>query len=181
MQLKSKPHLSQASARRQLMAASCALLGASAVRGQEARMAPADSGLLEDWSVDSALAYYHENGRIQAIEPIVNVSWEESRQYCIWEGGRLPTDAEWEYAARGGDPNARYGKLDDIAWYADNSGPKRLDSTARWPCESIHRPEIGVTTAPSRYTAKSEPSAAAERRNGGAASGNAISGANSWT
>jgi hypothetical protein len=75
VQLKSKPRLfPAASARRQLMAASCALLGASAARGQESRMAPADSGLLEDWSVDSALAYYHENGRIQAIEPIVNVS-----------------------------------------------------------------------------------------------------------
>jgi Protein of unknown function (DUF3570) len=37
-------------------------------------MAPADSGLLEDWSVDSALAYYHEDGRIQAIEPVVDVS-----------------------------------------------------------------------------------------------------------
>jgi len=35
---------------------------------------PADSGLLEDWSVDSALAYYHEDGRIQAIEPVVDVA-----------------------------------------------------------------------------------------------------------
>ena len=37
-------------------------------------MAPAGSGLWEDWSVDSALAYYHEDGRIQAIEPVVNVA-----------------------------------------------------------------------------------------------------------
>ena len=37
-------------------------------------MAPADSGLLEDWSVDSALAYYREDGRIQAIEPVVDVA-----------------------------------------------------------------------------------------------------------
>jgi len=61
-------------ARRQLMAASCTLLGAAAARGQETRMAPADSGLLQDWTVDSALAYYHEDGRIQAIEPVVNVA-----------------------------------------------------------------------------------------------------------
>jgi hypothetical protein len=60
--------------RRQLMSASCALLSATAVRGQDAKMAPVDSGLLEDWSVDSALAYYHEDGRIQAIEPVVNVA-----------------------------------------------------------------------------------------------------------
>ena len=56
------------------MAASCALLGAGAARGQESHTATPDSGLLEDWSVDSALAYYHEDGRIQAIEPVVDVA-----------------------------------------------------------------------------------------------------------
>ena len=56
------------------MAASCALLGAGAARSQETHIAPPDSGLLEDWSVDSALAYYHEDGRIQAIEPVVDVA-----------------------------------------------------------------------------------------------------------
>jgi hypothetical protein len=61
-------------ARRQLMAASCALLSAGAARSQQSVMAPVDSGLLEDWSVDSALAYYREDGRIQAIEPVVDVA-----------------------------------------------------------------------------------------------------------
>ena len=56
------------------MAASCALLSAGAARGQQTSIAPPDSGLLEDWSVDSALAYYHENGRIQAVEPVVDVA-----------------------------------------------------------------------------------------------------------
>ena len=56
------------------MAASCALLGAGAARGEQTQMASPDSGLLEDWSVDSALAYYHEDGRIQAIEPVVDVA-----------------------------------------------------------------------------------------------------------
>ena len=75
MQLKSKVPLPQAArARRRLMAASCALLSAGAARSQQTPMAPADSGLLEDWSVDSALAYYHEDGRIQAIEPVVDVA-----------------------------------------------------------------------------------------------------------
>src|ERR1700676_3034615 len=75
MQLKPKAAPPKpANMRRRLMAASCALIGAAGARSQEARVAPADSGLLEDWSVDSSLAYYHEDGRVQAIEPVVEVS-----------------------------------------------------------------------------------------------------------
>ncbi len=103
--------------------------------------------------------YWENQGR--GLHPAIDITWDEARDYCTWVGKDLPTEAQWEKAARGGDVDIRDYPWGPIEWAAGDEG---FDIRVCIDCEMANHMHlctrelcVGDTTSVDAYQAWRSP------------------------
>jgi formylglycine-generating enzyme required for sulfatase activity len=124
------------------------LVAGSTVFTPTAQAVPLDN-YFQWWRYETGASWRHPEGpqsstRGRERHPVVHIAFEDALAYCKWAGKRLPTEAEWEFAARGGLAGKIYAWGDDL-----RPGGRHLANTYQGEFPVVDTAEDGFAgTAP---------------------------------